>query len=290
MLTPDTELRLHLAQARAYWQADRLDLALAAIKRALRLGVDAGGWYDLQRMIEAEWGARSVGRRVRVGEGLELESVPGADPRDGARTQSILERALADVGAWMGIRWAKPVLVTLIPHEEWVEFMHARYGYYAERAERHKVCLPPSAVHPPVRLGMAARHEMAHAAVAHRAGDDVPGWLNEGIAVLCERGFVPSGELTHLRNQWNAPLPSLSDVSAGFTDRRGDISELRTRLSYAAAEDFVGRLVRNHGITPLLRLLDLLGTDRPVERAFRDAFGLPLRQVEKEWRAAQERA
>src|ERR1051325_4932841 len=75
-LTPDTALRIHLAKAQEYWREDRLDLANEAMRNALRVGLPPGHWYDFQRMLEAELGARDQGERLNIDESLIIETEP----------------------------------------------------------------------------------------------------------------------------------------------------------------------------------------------------------------------
>src|ERR1051325_1489452 len=75
-LTPDTALRIHLAKAQEHWREDRLDLANEAMRNALRVGLPPGHWYDFQRMLEAELGAREQGERFTVSETFTIEADP----------------------------------------------------------------------------------------------------------------------------------------------------------------------------------------------------------------------
>src|SRR5579871_2981328 len=147
-LTPDNQLRLHIAKAHEYWREDRLNLAVAAMENALRVGVPPGSLYDLQRTLEAEAGARQAGRFLRIEEWVVLEADPGAWRDMWPALVDDARQAVREVADALGVRWGKPVLITLFPDDAWVQFMHTRYGYYYERTEVHKICLPPSAVRP----------------------------------------------------------------------------------------------------------------------------------------------
>lgn len=273
-LTPETALKVHLAQAREYWRQDRLDLANAAIRNALRVGIPAGDWYDLQRIVEAEWGARQASRRIRVSEHLILEA-SGLTPE----IRVIANRALAEVSDALAVAWAKPILLTLFPSDEWVEFMHARYGYYTPRTEAHKIGLPPSSAGVPHLLGRAARHEMTHAAVNQLAGESAPRWLNEGLAVLMEGG-PPD-------NSWrSAGILRLDEISAGFESFDVDLGSPRSLVCYAAAGDFVRRMAESHGLAGLRSCLTRIGASVRPDRAFRESLGISLSQAERQWQQA----
>jgi hypothetical protein len=282
-LTPDTELRLHLAKAREYWRADRLDLAVAAMKNALRVGLHPGDIYDFQRTIEAEYGARTAGRFCRVAEHLILETDPDLWRDYWQEIRLTAQRAVETVSEALAVRWGKPVLLTLIPKDEWVEFMHARYGYYAGRMETHKICLPPSAVYPPGQLRRAVLHESAHAAVHSLAGEEVSRWLDEGVAIMLEGGSPDDERRRYRIAVKKGRLMTLDEISAGFESYETEIGSPRSLLCYAGAGDFVGRLASAHGLNLLRSYLAVIGTGRRADRAFRDVFGLPLHRAEAAW-------
>lgn len=282
-LTPESALRLHLAKAREFWREDRLELANAAMRNALRVGLPPGNWYDLQRTIEAELGARRAGRFYRLAEYLALE----AEPRHwGSAWEGIRQtapRACEGITEALGICWGKLVLVTLIPEEDWLAFMHARYGYYAERAEWHKICLPPSAIRARGLFQRALLHEMAHAGVHQLAGEGVPRWLDEGIAVVLEGGSPQEEQRRYRIALRKGRRLTLDEVSSGFESFEVEIDSPRSVLSYAAAGDFVGRLVAAQGFGLLGDLLRRIGRGERPDRAFRAAFGVSLPRAEREW-------
>jgi len=277
-LTPENQAQLHIAKAREYWRMDRLDLANAAMELALRAGVAPGPLYDFQRMLEAELGARQAATMFRIAENLIIE----ADPRRwGGYWPVILETsasAARQVESTLDVRWAKPVLLTLVPVDEWVAFMRARYGYYAVRTDSHKICLPPCAVRSATGLRRAVLHEATHAAVNQLAGEDVPRWLNEGLAVTMEGGAPWDGPARRLR---------LDEISAGFERWDVDLGSPRSHLSYAGAGEFVGQIARRFRMEGMRRLLTLIREGVSVERAVGQIGGEWLRRLEHEWIAGR---
>lgn len=265
---------MHVAKAREYWRLDQLDAAVRAMELALRIGVPPGPMYDFQRTLEAELGARAAGRRIRVSEHLILEADPGRWGGYWPIVVATAREALEAVEATFDARWSRPVLLTLIPEDEWVAFLHARYGYYTARAESHKICLPPCAARSRTQLRRAARHEMTHAAVEQLAGEDTPRWLNEGLAVLMEGGTNTAGTMRRMR---------LDAISAGFESWDVDLGSPRSHLSYAAAGDFTGRLLRRVGWAGMRRLLTALREGEDIERAVNGTTGERLRRLERAW-------
>lgn len=282
-LTPDNQLRLHLAKSHEFWRADRLDLAYSAMQKALRVGLPVGHLYDFQRTVEAEQGARATSRLYRIAEHLIVEADSLFWGRHWGRIVQTTQEAHVEVTEALAVRWGKPILVTLFPSDEWVEFLHTRYGYYSVRTETHKICLPPVAVRQPEVFRRAVRHEMAHAAVHQLAREAAPRWLDEGVAVLIEGG----SSLRERRSLQSAARQghrmTLDDISGGFESYDVDLGSPRSLLCYAGAGDFVARLSTAYGFDHLRALLTHIGGGQRLDRAFRDVYGLPLHRVEKDW-------
>ncbi len=273
-LTPETRLRLHLAKANEYWRADRLDLALAAVKAALDVGLHPGHWYSFQRTVEAEWGARQQGRRIRIEEQLALEADSAQIGAYWPRLAEIASEALHSVTGALGIHWGKSVLLTFIPNEEWMEFTHSRFGFYTWRTEWHKVCLPPSATMDVGTFVRAARHEITHAAVNQLAGENVPRWLNEGLAVNMEGASLPGFHGRKMR---------LNEISTGFESFEVEIGSGLSHECYAQAAAVVGGLIQRHGLSALAAVLRRMGQGITVERAVERELGERLEAVEQRW-------
>ena len=274
--------------ANRYWREDRLELAAAAMQNALALGIPAGDLYDLQHTIEAERYTRQVSRLHRVEENLWIEADPGLWQSYYPRLTEATLRALQIVTDTLQVRWGKPVLVTFFGQEELIAFMHARYGYYAARLPWHKVCLPPSAAYPVSNLQRAARHEIAHAGVHQVGGEEVPRWLDEGLAVVLEGG-VSERERRRYRIVKRGQLFSLDQLSGLFESYETELDSALAACAYAAAGDFVGSLLQRYGAGSVRAFLSNLHAGLRTERAFRDAFGVALGHAQKEWHAGWKR-
>lgn len=285
---PEGNWQLHVAMANRYWREDRLELAAAAMQNALALGIPAGDLYDFQHTIEAEQFTRQESLLRRVEEHLWIEANPIRWQGYYARLAETTLTAFQTVTDGLQVRWGKPVLVTFFGQEELIAFMHARYGYYAARLPWHKVCLPPSAAYPVSNLRRAARHEIAHAGVHQMGGEEVPRWLDEGLAVILEGG-VSDRERRRFRRAQRGRSFSLNQLSGLFESYETELDSTLAACAYAAAGDFVGSLLQRHGAGNLRVFLRSLRAGQRMERAFRDAFGVPLRQAEKEWQAGWKR-
>lgn len=274
----------HLRKAEEYWRRDRLQEARAAMALALNVGMPASDVYDRQRTIDAELAARLAGARLRVGEHLWVE-IP-------VTMTSVARNALltATEAAWLeittasGVRWGKPVLVTIFPEAETTVFLHARYGYYAERTEAHKVCLPPFSAPSGGAYRRAARHEIAHAALHDVLGEAVPRWFDEGAAVWLEGGS-DSLERRQVRiAAAHGRLPTLAQIDAALGSYQTSLDSITAGVAYGAAGAFIGWVMAAHGSEALPTLLREARRRNALSKASRAVFGRDLRKLESDWR------
>ena len=268
--------------ARRLLDEDRLDLAAGAVQRALHAGIFPSDAYDLQRMIEAELGARQRGMRLRVAERLLIEARPDDWLGRWSEICAAAERAHQEVSDALGAAWGAPVLLTLIPVDEWMEFVHGRYGYYSQRKEAHKVCLPPSSVRDPSIFRRAARHEFAHAALRDVARQ-LPRWLDEGIAVALEGGSTADEARRYRIHRGRGRRLTLEGLEGSFTSYHLDLGSLDAAVCYAGAGAFAARMLRVGGWHAVRAFLHRLRAGERVDKAYRRSFGESLRDAERRW-------
>jgi hypothetical protein len=131
----------------------------------------------------------------------------------------------------------------------------------------------------PANLAEVFRHELAHVALFDAVGGrHVPRWFNEGYAVHA------SGEssLARARTLWSASLSNrilpLSDL-----DRTFPAGSDRAAVAYAQSADFVRYLLRKQDRPRFRKLIDAVETGATFDRAAERAYGVPLRNLEREW-------
>lgn len=268
--------------ARRLLDEDRLDLAAGAVQRALHAGLFPSDAFDLQRMIEAEFGARQRGARLRIAERLLIEARPEDWLGHWADILQTAERAQQDVGEALGAKWGAPVLLTLIPVDEWMEFVHGRYGYYSQRTEAHKICLPPASVRDLTTFRRAARHEFAHAALRDVARH-VPRWLDEGLAVVLEGGSTADETRRYRIHRGRGRRLTLEGLEGSFTSYHLDLGSLDAAICYAGAGAFAARMLRIGGWYAVRAFLHGLRAGDRVDKAYRRSFGESLREAERRW-------
>jgi hypothetical protein len=130
-------------------------------------------------------------------------------------------------------------------------------------------------------LDTVLRHELVHVAL-HRAtgGAEVPRWFHEGVAeslaneVDLMRAEALAGAV------FGRGVPRLEHMEAEF---HGDAQQ--ASVAYAAARDFATWL-RYHDPDEahFRQLLSQLRNGREFEQAFVDAYGMPLAELDKQWR------
>lgn len=128
-------------------------------------------------------------------------------------------------------------------------------------------------------------HELSHVGL-HRAvaGHPVPRWFTEGVAIH----EADEHSIERIRTLWDGTLRgqlvSFADLSAAFGDDHGAVD-----LAYAQSADVVRYLVDGDDPGRFPRLVTRLREGSSFDDAVRQAYGLPLAYVEREWRAAVER-
>lgn len=127
-------------------------------------------------------------------------------------------------------------------------------------------------------------HELAHVAIHDAtAGNHVPRWFNEGLAIHL------SGEKPweRFKTLWEAAathdLIPLTDLDRAFPDAPGEVS-----VAYAQAADFVRFLLREEDRARTAALFERLRSGQSLDSALSDAYGADLRRLEYQWQKALE--
>jgi len=129
------------------------------------------------------------------------------------------------------------------------------------------------------RIARVLRHELLHAFVAVVGGDDVPGWLNEGLAQLLEskgdsaRAFDVARARGSLQRVPLFPLAALQDGLAGWTDTQ------KIERAYAQALALVAHVEAHYGERVLFEMVTSCRAGEAPEQSFRRRVGLELETV-----------
>ena len=127
-------------------------------------------------------------------------------------------------------------------------------------------------------------HELAHVAVFDAtAGNHVPRWFNEGIAIH------ESGEKPWERRKvlWEAAatheLLPLSDLDRVFPEGQTEVG-----VAYAEAADFVRFLLREEDRARTAALFERVRNGQSLDAALNDSYGADVRRLEYQWRKGLE--
>jgi hypothetical protein len=118
-------------------------------------------------------------------------------------------------------------------------------------------------------------HELTHAIVYGLASRGVPQWLNEGLAVLFERGAVAIDRAPLA----DAPLIPLSRLERSFQA----LSSTDARLAYAESALATQKVIDLGGPTAIYNLLTNIGSGMRFEAAFQRAVFIPYADFLKTW-------
>jgi hypothetical protein len=124
-------------------------------------------------------------------------------------------------------------------------------------------------------LDRVLSHELTHAIVYSLAPRGVPQWLNEGLAVLFERG--PSAIDRAPLN--DAPLIPLTRLERSFQG----LSSADARLAYVESALATQKVMDLGGPTTVYNLLTNLGSGMTFETAFERAALIPYAEFLKTW-------
>ncbi|MFQ5844170.1 MAG: tetratricopeptide repeat protein [Planctomycetota bacterium] len=128
-----------------------------------------------------------------------------------------------------------------------------------------------------------ARHEFAHVMSLQLSGGQVPRWFTEGLSVLEEApldtGWGQAPELERqLYDAYHAgDLPRIATFDAMFRSPR-------VGWAYHVAGHMVDMLRRRSGEEGIVKALRLWGRDTPMQKVFREAFGLELSRFDELFR------
>lgn len=153
---------------------------------------------------------------------------------------------------------------------------------YASGARGVVVLLPARVPSYPDRsLELLLQHEVTHVLIARAAaGQPVPRWFNEGLAMAAGRGW-------DLEDRGRVALAVLrrGRVSLDRIDGAFSAGERAVQTAYALSEDLVQDLLRRHGRAVGVAILQEVAAGAPFPTAFERATGETLAAAEESyWR------
>ena len=125
------------------------------------------------------------------------------------------------------------------------------------------------------------RHEYTHLVLASALkGHEAPHWLDEGFTMLQSRGWSISWTYVLSRGVLSKTLIPLAELADGFP-----LDQHQAQLAYAQSFSFVSYIKNEYGAEALARLIKGIAHGLDTDTALRQATGLGLRNLEREWKA-----
>ena len=255
---------------------------------ALNLGTGpTGAQVRLYRQIEAEAVTRSKSVIHKLESWLQLEA-----PED---IPLMIQRAIVHfveaTAARFGFTNRPPLMITILAHEVNAPWAVGRSGYFVQKSNFGKICIPLAALSDPRELEAVISHEYAHQIVSDLTAGLAPRWLNEAFATLAEDGLrqAPVRPASLRRGAWRNEHELESAFSASENDGPG-----RYVLHEAYEQSrWLGRYLRavkgDAGFTRLLtgftnnsRWRDIkmrLTGQEPVDEALKETYGFGVSEL-----------
>lgn len=128
-------------------------------------------------------------------------------------------------------------------------------------------------------------HELAHLEMEMRTfncvNQDVPSWLNEGMARFAEGPVSENNRTAVVQALEKNNLQSLSSIAEGFP-----ADSNRAYQAYNQSHQVVTFLIEEYGQEKLQALLDLLQNGENIDPALRSVYGLDTTGIDQTWRAS----
>ena len=133
------------------------------------------------------------------------------------------------------------------------------------------------------RLQGDIRHEISHLITYNMSGQgtqDLPGWLNEGIAL----NISGDETLTTVLDQ-GIDRGVLLSMETLCVPRFNSLPPHDAALAYAQSENFVAYLVKRYGASQVRALVAVYRDQRSCDEGVQLALGVPLSDLENQWHA-----
>lgn len=269
-VSPDPEATLLLA--RLYDQRDRSDRAIAHLRRLLERDPSHPEATRLLDKLERERRAEAGYRKDETAHFVVKYREPG-EPEIRRVVLGILEEVRADVGREFDFFPSEKVTVILYPDERFQEVTGTHH--WVSGIFDGKIRLPVGALSGRTQaLERLLTHEYTHAVVHLLARGRAPRWLQEGLAQHAER--ISDDPDLHLSGGM-----TLAGLEALLRD--GDLA--KARMGYQVSLWVVRDLLQRGGMERMRELLARLGSGESAAGAVPRVYGLPLAELEAQWRS-----
>ncbi len=213
---------------------------------------------------------------------FDISFTRGTPGHDLGQVRTILDRAYRDIGQQFGGVYPRdPVPVIIYTAEQ---FSNATLlGEHVGAVYDGKIRVPlrdkSGAAIPPEELERRLYHEYVHVIVRYLVGDNVPWWLNEGLAQAYSEKLTDADMLTLRRARDNGQLFSLANLE---DSQLAKLPPGVLHIAYRQAFATVQFLLDSFGRRNMLNMLTALSQSMPPEEALRRNFRRTYALLDKE--------
>ncbi|HOJ33686.1 MAG TPA: peptidase MA family metallohydrolase [Candidatus Hydrogenedentes bacterium] len=220
--------------------------------------------------------------RQRPSAHFQFSYAPGTQGTDLARATTILERAYREIGRRLGGAYPPaPILVKVYTARDFSQatLLGEHVGAVYDGTIRLPMMDKNGVILDDAELRRRLFHEYTHVVVRHIAGDNVPWWLNEGLAEVFS-DEITQEEVALLQSAFQQgkafPLQSLEEHQLNAL-RVDDL-----QLAYVQSHATVRYLWTRFGQGSLVRFLNLLAAGTTPEDALRQIYRRSYATLDKE--------
>ena len=276
----DPDVRILLLLGKLYYQTDRLLEAVDLLESAL---LYEPSFQGLEEMLD------KVRRELAVEQEMDREygghfviSYDGEkNYQFGGEVLDLLEEAYLSLGSLLDYYPQNRVTVILYTRQQFSDLTES--PDWAGGLYDGKIRLPVGGIQQVMpRLRMLLYHEYMHVILRDIAGQNLPTWLNEGLAVVAETeagvARFEGGTLAEEQQQ----LFGLGRLENSFTG----FNRQQSRLAYRQSYSLVQFLIEEYGWHHVRELLFALAKGSPIAEAFAQAYsiyGISYADFEDRW-------
>ncbi len=202
--------------------------------------------------------------------------------------QSILEgaeSAYGEITADIGYTPKNPTIIYIAPSRKVFERMTGSIQKWAigctfSPPQEMIILQSPKAVKGiSPNLQYIIRHEYTHILLGQAIGNNLPRWLNEGLAMYEERRW-------RLMDEINIGEAVLSDSLLSFEELESQFpsDEKRATLAYAECFTILSYIMKNYGREGLNGLIKELSAKEEIDVALQNSLGIGIWDLENNWR------
>ncbi len=255
----------------AYYRQNDLPAALAQWQFSLELNPNRPG---LKERIEKAQRHDSVEANYRKSgsHNFDVSFAPNTRSSDLGRILQTLERARWELGRKLGGAYPPSPIQVIVYTDD--DFQNATLlGKHVGGVYDGKIRLPipgkQGATLSDAELQRVLYHEYVHCILRHIARDNVPWWLNEGLAETLSRPFTPEMAAALRQAQTNKQLQSIGALEDSQLDK---LDPVRLERAYIQAHAAARWLWDRFGANVMVRFLGTLAAGTPAEDALTENY------------------